>query len=271
MMKRSLVSLWLLFLTVSSCQTVPVTGRQQLSLIPASEIHAMSLTSYKEFLSNHEVITGTRESETVRRVGTRISSAVETYFGEKGMPDRLKGYQWEFNLVKDTSVNAWAMPGGKVVVYTGILPVTENDAGLAVVMGHEIGHAVANHGNERMSQGLLVQMGGMALSAALAAKPQQTQQLFMTAFGLGTQVGVLLPYSRLQESEADYLGLVFMAIAGYDPHAAVGFWERMEKAKKGESLPAFLSTHPSDKARIENIKALTPEAMKYYRNADRAK
>lgn len=264
-MKRTLVFLLLLFLPGSSCQTVPITGRQQLSLIPASEMNTMSLTSYQEFLSGHQVVTGTKESEEVKRVGARIASAVETYFAENAMSDRLKGYKWEFNLVKDPSVNAWAMPGGKVVVYTGILPITENDVGLAVVMGHEIGHAVANHGNERMSQGLMVQMGGAALSTALATKPQQTQQLFMEAFGLGTQVGVLLPYSRLQESEADYLGLVFMAIAGYDPHAAVGFWERMEKVKQGESPPEFLSTHPSDKTRIENIKELIPKAMKYYR------
>ena len=157
------------------------------------------------------------------------------------------------------------MPGGKVAVYTGILPIAKNETGIAVVMGHEISHAVAKHGDERMSQGLVTQMGGMLLAEALSQKPEETVNLFMTAYGLGTQVGVLLPYSRLHESEADRLGLIFMAMAGYDPHEAVDFWQRMSQAKQGASPPEFLSTHPADATRIRNIRQLIPEAMTYYR------
>ena len=184
--------------------------------------------------------------------------------GEHNLNQQLDGYQWEFNLVDSKEVNAWCMPGGKVVVYTGILPLTQNENGLAVVMGHEIAHAVAKHGNERMSQGLLTQMGGMALELALQDRPKQTQQLFMTAFGMGAQVGVLLPFSRVQESEADHLGLIFMAMAGYDPNGAVPFWERMAQ-QGGQKPPEFLSTHPSDQTRIQKIKSELPEALEYYR------
>ena len=264
-MKRSLASVLAATLFLLSCQTVPVTGRQQLSLIPSGSILSMSSGSYKDFLSKHKVIEGTPQAQEVRKVGTRIRHAVEQYMAGQGMSDRLKGYQWEFNLVEDKDMNAWAMPGGKVVVYSGILPVTRDETGLAVVMGHEIGHAVANHGEERMSQGLLAQMGGMALSAALAERPKETQNLFLAAFGLGAQVGVLLPYSRLQESEADRLGLIFMAMAGYDPRNAPDFWKRMSSAQHGAAPPEFLSTHPADATRIRNIEQLIPEAMKYYK------
>jgi len=257
-----IVLCWLLVL---SCQTVPITGREQLSLVSSEQIRAMSLDAYRDFLSKNEVIRGTPEAEQVKRVGVRIKSAVERYFAERNMSAQLSGYAWEFNLIKDPGVNAWAMPGGKVAVYTGILPITREDQGLAVVMGHEIAHVVANHGNERMSQALLAQMGGTALSVALSEQPVQTQQIFAAAFGLGTQVGILLPYSRLQESEADHLGLIFMAIAGYDPRGAVDFWQRMAAQKGGGSTPEFLSTHPTSSTRIENIKSLLPEAMKYYR------
>jgi predicted Zn-dependent protease len=259
---------WLTFLCwlfVHSCQTVPITGREQLSLVSSAQIRAMSLDAYRDFLSKNEVIRGTPEANQVNRVGIRIKSAVETYFAERNMAAQLSGYAWEFNLIKDSSVNAWAMPGAKVAVYSGILPVTRGDQGLAVVMGHEIAHVVANHGNERMSQALLAQMGGMALSVALSEQPAQTQNIFAAAFGLGTQVGILLPYSRLQESEADHLGLIFMAMAGYDPRGAVEFWQRMAAQKGGGSPPEFLSTHPTSSTRIENIKSLLPEAMKYYR------
>jgi predicted Zn-dependent protease len=181
------------------------------------------------------------------------------------MVDKLKDYEWEFNLVESEEVNAWCMPGGKVVFYTGILPVTQDENGLAVVMGHEIAHAVAQHGNERMSQMLVAQLGGMALSKALEEKPEQTQQLWMAAFGLGAQFGFLLRYSRLHESEADHLGLIFMSMAGYDPKGAVEFWQRMSEKKGGQAPPEFLSTHPSDEKRIKNLQALVPEAMQYYR------
>ena len=249
---------------VLACQTVPITGRQQLSLIPMDTLLPMSFDAYKDFLSKHTVVQNTPEAAMVERVGSRIRKAVERYFAKNGLSDRLKGYRWEFNLVEDKGVNAWAMAGGKVVVYTGLLPVAAGETGLAVVMGHEIAHAVASHGEERMSQGLLVQMGGVALSTALSQSPQETAELFMAAYGLGSQVGVLLPYSRLQESEADHLGLIFMAMAGYDPREATAFWRRMAQDKKG-SPPEFLSTHPADTTRMRNIEALIPEALKYYR------
>lgn len=247
-----------------ACSTVPITGRKQLSIIPGSQIQAMSFSNYNEFLNNNKVIHSGKDAEMVKRVGKKIQTAVESYFTQKKMSSALKGYAWEFNLVDDPNVNAWCMPGGKVVVYSGILPVTKNEAGLAVVVGHEVAHAVAGHGNERMSQGLMVQFGGMALEKALEQKPEATRQLYMSAFGMGAQLGVMLPYSRLHESEADHLGLIFMAMAGYDPHIAVDFWQRMAANKDGQAPPEFMSTHPADATRIKQIKKLLPKALKYY-------
>ena len=247
------------------CSTVPITGRKQLDLVPDSTMLATSFQEYDKFLKEHKLSTNKEETQMVKRVGTRIEKAVEQYFKEKGLSDQLDGYAWEFNLVEDREANAWCMPGGKVVVYTGILPITKNEAGLATVMGHEIAHAVARHGNERMSQALLAEMGGMALAVALDQHPSQTNQLWMAVYGMGAQVGILLPYSRLQETEADHLGLIFMAMAGYDPHQAVDFWQRMAQMKDGQAQPEFLSTHPSDEARIKKIKEFLPEAMQYYR------
>jgi len=255
----------IVLLIFSACSQVPISGRRQLSFIPSDEINSMSFNSYKEFLASHKLSAVSGNTQMVKNVGNKIQKAVEQYFDRNNMSNRLEGYAWEFNLVQDDTVNAWCMPGGKVVVYTGILPLTRDATGLAVVMGHEIAHAVANHGNERMSQGLMVQMGGVALSKALEEKPEETRNLFLTSFGLGAQVGVLLPYSRLHENEADHLGLIFMAMAGYDPRSAVDFWERMASQKGGASTPEFLSTHPSDKVRIEKIKSVLPEALRYYK------
>jgi predicted Zn-dependent protease len=249
---------------IASCSTVPITGRSQLSLIPGSSMLSMSLSQYDTFLKEHKVSTDRAQTDMVKRVGSRIQNAVERYFASKGMSSRLASYKWEFNLVEDKEVNAWCMPGGKVVVYTGILPVAQGETGLAVVLGHEISHAIAEHGNERMSQGLLAQFGGMALAEALSAKPAATQQLWMTVYGVGAQYGAILPYSRIQENEADHLGLIFMAMAGYDPRESVTFWQRMSAQKGGNAPPEFLSTHPADATRIENIKGLIPEAMRYY-------
>ena len=256
--------LMILALLIAACSTVPVTGRRQLNLIPDSTVLPMSAQQYGEFLGSQKVIRNTEEAAMVQRVGRRIQDAVERYFAEHNMSAELKGYAWEFNLVESKEVNAWCMPGGKVVVYSGILPVAGDEAGLAVVMGHEIAHAVAKHGNERMSQALVTQLGGAALSAALESYPEQTRALWMAAFGVGSQVGLLLPYSRLQENEADRLGLIFMAMAGYDPHEAPRFWSRMTSDKAGAAPPEFLSTHPSDKTRIQKIQEEIPEAMKYY-------
>jgi predicted Zn-dependent protease len=226
---------------------------------------SMSLQQYDTFLKEHKLSANKKQTYMVKHVGARIQEAVERYFASSGMSSRLSGYKWEFNLVEDKEVNAWCMPGGKVVVYTGILPVTQGEGGLAVVMGHEIAHAVAEHGNERMSQGLLAQFGGMALAEALSTKPAATQQLWMTVYGVGAKYGAIMPYSRLQESEADHLGLIFMAMAGYDPNEALFFWQRMSAQKGGPAPPAFLSTHPADSARIDNIRRLIPEAMRYYK------
>jgi predicted Zn-dependent protease len=264
-MKKQIIFLLGILLFFFSCQTVPITGRQQLSVIPSGTVLSMGVQSYSEYLSKHTVITDSEDARMVKRVGRRIQTAVEKYFSDHNMRDRLQGYEWEFNLIEDKGINAWCMPGGKVAVYTGILPIAKNETGVAVVMGHEISHAVARHGDERMSQGLIAQMGGMLLSEALSQKPKETSNLFMAAYGLGAQVGILLPYSRVQESEADRLGLIFMAMAGYDPREAVGFWQRMSEAKQGASPPEFLSTHPADATRIRNIEKLIPEAMTFYR------
>ncbi len=257
--------LLVLLFSLSACSTVPITGRTQLNLIPGQSMLSMSLQQYDQFLKEHKVSTDQLQTATVRRVGANIQHAVERYFATSGLSQYLNNYTWEFNLVEDPQVNAWCMPGGKVVVYSGILPVARGDAGLAVVMGHEIAHAIAEHGNKRMSQGLLAQMGGVALSTALSTRSAETQQLWMSVYGVGAQYGAILPYGRMQESEADHLGLIFMAMAGYDPNEALVFWERMAAQKRGQAPPEFLSTHPSDVTRIENIRRLIPEAMQQYK------
>ena len=254
-------------LLINSCTTVPVTGRRQLNVIPQTTMLSMSFQQYDEFLKANKKSSNAQQRELVERVGKRIQKGVEEYFVEKNMSDELANYEWEFNLIESPEQNAWCMPGGKVVVYSGLLPTTKDETGLAVVMGHEIAHAIAEHGSERMSQQLLVQMGGTALSAALQQKPEQTQKLWMNVYGLGTQYGAVLPYSRLHESEADTLGLIFMAIAGYDPNQAIPFWERMREMKKGPAPPEFMSTHPADETRIRKIKEDLPEALKYYKKS----
>lgn len=251
-------------LVVAACATVPVTGRRQLNLIPSGDLLSMSYQQYSEVISQSTLSTNAEQTAMVRRVGHRIQGAVERYMAQQGLANQLDGYQWEFNLIESEQVNAWAMPGGKVAFYSGILPICRDENGVAVVMGHEVAHAVAEHGNERMSQGLLAQMGSLALGEALSNKPEQTQSLWMTAFAVGAQFGALLPYSRLQESEADHLGLIFMAMAGYDPRGAPAFWERMS-AQGGGKPPEFMSSHPSDETRVRNLHAKMPEALEYYR------
>lgn len=245
------------------CKKVPITGRRQMKLLPNSTLNTMAFSNYKEFLAKNKVSTDAANTQMVKEVGQNIKVAVTKYFNEKGHSKLLEGYAWEFNLVDDPAVNAWCMPGGKVVVYSGLLPVAQGKDGLAVVMGHEIAHAIANHGNERMSQGLITQMGGVALSTAISSKPKQTQNVFMNAYGVGANLGAILPFSRLHESEADRMGLIFMAMAGYDPEAAVPFWERMGQASGGAAPPELLSTHPSHSTRIKKLKANLPEAKAY--------
>lgn len=255
---------------VAACNTVPITGRRQLNLLPGTQMRAMATDQYQQFLSEAQLIKNTEEARMLSDVGARISKAVEAYLIENGDKELIEDFSWEFNLVEENTVNAWAMPGGKVVFYKGIMPICQDANGVAVVMGHEVAHAIARHGNERMSQGLATQVGGMALSVALRDKPEQTQQLFMAAYGIGTQVGVMLPYSRLHESEADKLGLYFMAMAGYNPQEAPQFWSRMAQQSGGARPPEFLSTHPSHETRIKNLNEWMPKAMKYYNKSNKA-
>lgn len=244
---------------------MPVTGRKSLQLVPESELLTLSFQQYDQVLKQSKLSTDANRVRMVRTVGKRVAEATEAFLLESGAAGKLRNYAWEFNLIEDDkTVNAWCMPGGKVGVYTGILPYTKDENGLAVVLGHEIAHAIADHGNERMSQGLLADMGGMALSVALSKKPGQTRDLFMTVFGVGTSVGVLLPFSRLHEGEADRIGLVLMARAGYDPRGAIPFWERMSK-QEGPRPPEFLSTHPAPQSRIAALKSYMPEALAHYK------
>jgi predicted Zn-dependent protease len=264
-MKKFIVAI-LIISAVYACSKVPVTGRKQINLVSDSEMNSMSLTSYNEFLTENKgkVLSSGPEVVMVKRVGANIAKAVTEYMTANKMQDAIKNFQWEFNVVDDKTVNAWCMPGGKVVVYTGIMSVAKNETALAVVMGHEIAHAVAKHGSERMSQGLLQEFGGAVLSQALSQKSEVTKGLFMTAYGAGSNILGVLPFSRLQESEADKLGLIFMAMAGYNPEEAISFWQRMSAASQG-GTPEFLSTHPSDDTRIKQIKDFLPEALKYYK------
>jgi predicted Zn-dependent protease len=224
---------------------------------------AMSDMQYDTFLSENKVSTNKEQTEMVKRAGKNIQVAVEDYLKSLDYASLLDGYDWEFNLVEDKNVNAWCMPGGKVVVYTGILPVAQDEKGLAVVMGHEIAHAIAEHGNERMSQEMLRQLGGVALSVAVKDQPEETQALWFAAYGLGSEVGIMLPYSRMHESEADHMGLIFMAMAGYDPREAPEFWKRMSKLGN-QAMPEFLSTHPSSETRVANLNGWMEEALGYY-------
>jgi predicted Zn-dependent protease len=255
----------ILSFSLASCATVPLTERKSLSLIPDSELVSLSNEQYAKVLQESKLSTDRQEVEMVTRVGKRIAASAEGFLKDSGAGDKVKNYKWEFKVIEDDkTANAWCMPGGKVAVYTGILPFTKNETGLAVVLGHEVAHAIAEHGNERMSQALLAQLGGVALSVALANQPAETNQLFMAAYGVTANVGVLLPYSRLHESEADRIGLTLMAKAGYDPHEAVRFWQAMS-AQGGSRPPALLSTHPAPESRIEKIKSYIPEAMRYYK------
>ncbi len=266
-MIKKIASFFVLASLLIACSKNALTGKSQLTLLPESELQTMATNEYQQFLSSNKVVStsNNRDAEMVRRVGQRITQAVETYYANNGLSEKLNGFKWEYNLVEDKAVNAWCMPGGKIVVYTGILPITQNEAALAAVIGHEVSHALLQHGNQRMSQGLLATVGQVALAVAVANKPQETQNLFLGAYGAGAQVGVLLPFSRKHELEADRYGLIWTAMAGYNPEEAVHLWERMEQASNGQKPPEFLSTHPTEGRRIEQIKKYLPEAMKYYK------
>lgn len=251
---------------LSGCATVPITGRTQLSLVPQADLISMAEEDYEQFVAEADV---SQEQESVRmvtEVGERVSRAADDFMREHGMQYELSQYEWEFTLVDDDeTANAFCMPGGKIVVYSGLLPVAESEEGLAVVVSHEVAHALANHSGERMSQLLLAQLGGMALSRALEENREETHDLAMLAYGIGANVAVLLPYSRRHELEADRIGLILMARAGYDPEAAVSFWQRM-LSRDDPQPPEFLSTHPSHETRISDIRDHLPEATEIYRS-----
>jgi len=263
MMKK--LALYFILVFLVGCSTVPLTGRRQLLLVSDAEVMALSDSSYKSYMATAVKSSKTTENTRVSRVGNKLAAAVEAYLKQEGLSAQINGYNWSFSLIKDTSVNAFCMPGGKIVVYEGILPVTLDDGGLAVVVGHEIAHAVAKHSSERMSHQLLTNYGATTLGALMSTKSSSAQAIAQTVFGLGAEMGVALPYSRKQEYEADRLGLIFMAMAGYNPAQAISFWQRMSAKSGSSSMPAFLSTHPSDAKRIANLNALLPEAQTFYK------
>ena len=263
-MKKNILVAFVLITIFFACQKNAITGRRSISLMPEAELIGLSLTEYDEFLTEHKPLAATdKRTIMVKSVGSKIQKSVEKYYADKGLSSQLAGFKWDFNVVDENVVNAWCMPGGKVVVYTGLLPVTQDETSLAIVMGHEIAHAIAHHGNERMSQALIVQFGGAVLSTAMQQKPAVTQAIFQQAYGVTTTLGVL-KYSRTHETEADKMGLVFAAMGGYNPESAVGFWERMAASSNGAKPLELLSTHPSDARRIADLKAFMPEAKKYY-------
>ena len=245
---------------VVSCAKNPFTGKSTIALVPNSQIFPSAFQQYNQFLSENKVIKGTTDAKRIETIGTKIKTASERWLAANGQADYLEGYAWEYNLVDSKEVNAWCMPGGKIVFYTGILPICKDDAGIAAVMGHEVAHALANHGQQRMSAGLLQQLGAVGTQIAIGNKDPQTQALIMQAYGVGTQVGGMLPFSRAHESEADMIGLTLMAIAGYDPINAVKVWERMSANSGGQAPPEILSTHPSNETRIKELTALIPQA-----------
>jgi predicted Zn-dependent protease len=259
---KKLALLCLILVGIYSCSSVPITGRRQLNLVSNDEVLSLSLQEYGDYIKTAKKSTDQAAVTMVNTVGSKIANAVQTYYKSIGMESELSGYSWEFNLIDDPQVNAFCMPGGKIVVYTGILPITQNETGLAVVLGHEVAHAIAKHANERMSQQMIAEYGAAGLSSILSKSSSSVQNIGQQVFGLGAQYGVLLPFNRKQESEADHLGLIFMAIAGYNPENAVPFWQRM--SQQGSTVPEFLSTHPADNTRIADIQKELPEAMEVY-------
>ncbi|MEH6537472.1 MAG: M48 family metallopeptidase [Psychroserpens sp.] len=255
--KNKIVAIGALALFLS-CATNPFTGKKTLALVSNSQLFPTAFAQYDQFLTENNVITGTADSEMIKRVGQRIAVAAERWLDANGHQGYLKDYKWEYNLVNDKTVNAWCMPGGKIVFYTGILPIAQNETGVAAIMGHEVAHALANHGQQRMSAGMLQQIGAVAGNVAI--KDEQTRGIFNQAYGIGSNVGVMLPFSRSHETQSDEIGLYLMAIAGYNPDEASELWKRMKANSGGEAPPEFLSTHPSNDTRINNLQQWAPKA-----------
>lgn len=262
-MKRLGILSTAVLLFLAGCGTVPLTGRQQLLLVSDQDVLSSSLTQYKEYMQEATRSTSTTQSAMVTRVGKKLAAATETYLRQNGLSSEISNFAWEFNLVKNDEVNAFCMPGGKIVVYEGLMKLVSSDDELAVVLGHEIAHAVAKHSNERISQQLLAQYGAQLLSKGLENKSTAIQTVAEQIYGIGTQYGVVLPFSRKHETEADYMGLVLMTIAGYNPDKAVTFWQKMAANGQG-SVPEFMSTHPSDSRRISDIQKALPEIKAKY-------
>ena len=268
-MKKSIIfGLATIMLAISSCSTVPLTGRSRLSLVDESQLQQQAAIGYAQLLSDPQtkvVPASSANAQMVKRVGRKIAASVTKYMNQNGYGEQIKDYRWEFNLIDSKEINAWCMPGGKVAIYSGILPVTKDEAGLATVMGHEIAHAIAQHSSERASQMTAAQLGGAAVGIATSGQSQATQQIVNQLYGIGGQL-TILKFSRNQELEADQMGLSFMAMAGYNPSTAIGFWQRMAQASASSAKPpVFLSTHPTDDSRIAQIQKVLPEAMKYYK------
>lgn len=263
-MKKYLLIIFIL-IGVAACKVNPFTGQKTLNFYPNSQIFPMAFSQYDQFLGENEVVEDAEEAKMINRVGQRISSAAERWLNANGYPGYLKDYRWDYNLVKDSLANAWCMPGGKIVFYTGILPITQSETGIAVVMGHEVAHALADHGAQRMSASTLQTLGAVAGNVAIS--DPKTRDTFNMAYGVGSSVGVMLPFSRSHETEADRIGLQIMAIAGYNPEEAPELWRRMKANAGGQVPPEFLSTHPSSDTRIANLTQWIPlakeEARKY--------
>lgn len=255
---KKLTVLLLVLWGISGCKTNPFTGQKTLNFYPNSQIFPMAFAQYDSFLEENKVVEGSSEARMITQVGQRIASAAERWLTANGYPGYLKDYQWEYNLVKDSTVNAWCMPGGKIVFYTGILPICQGETGVAVVMGHEVAHALADHGAQRMSAGTLQQLGAVAGNVAI--QDPNKRNLFNQAYGISSAVGVMLPFSRSHETEADRIGLQIMAIAGYNPDEAAELWKRMRDRAGGQAPPEFLSTHPSNETRIQNLTEWAPLA-----------
>lgn len=245
----------LLFL---ACSTNPFTGKKTLALVSNAQLFPSAFAQYDQFLNENKVVTGTKDAEMIQRVGQRIAVAAERWLNANGQQGYLKDYKWEYNLVEDNTVNAWCMPGGKIVFYTGILPIAQNETGVAAIMGHEVAHALANHGQQRMSAAYI--QAGVALAGNFAIKNDQDRAIFNQAYGIGSNVGVMLPFSRGHESESDQIGTYLMAIAGYNPDEAAELWKRMKANSGGQAPPEFLSTHPSNDTRIQNLQEWAPKA-----------
>ena len=259
-MKKTIFIFSCLFL-ISACKTNPFTGKKTLNFVNNSQLFPSSFQQYNQVLNESKVIKGTSDAQMITRVGQRIAAAAEKWLTANGYPGYLKDYRWEYNLIDSDQVNAWAMPGGKIAFYTGILPITQTETGVAVVMGHEVAHALADHGAQRVSAGTLQQLGAVGVAVATNKKSAEAQNAWMQAYGVGTTVGGMLPFSRSHESEADAIGIQIMAIAGYDPYEAAELWKRMKAKSGGQAPPEFLSTHPSNDTRIQNLTALAPKAI----------